>query len=380
VTDETNHPPAVLHDLPLSKLEQIMRNSFSQAALTLLVAGLTFTALSDRSLARGGGGGGGSKGGSFSSSHSSVRPSYSYSRPSSMSSNNSRAFHPTSFNSFSAFSKNSGKPSNLASKPFNGSFSKAFGQSSFNTSGKNSYGKNSYGKNSYGKNSYGKYGYGKYAYGKYGKYGKYRHSWYGYWYPWYSCGGCCDYSCYCDSPYDSSCCSCDGYTTCGDATFADVPSDPAADAPVATAPSLGPSASQVLIVNPAENQSTLAYSINGQSFTLKAGERHRLDGMPDMTIEFDRGLSGDPAKLPLTAGTYTFKATDKGWDLVSDSPSASPTPDLVLSAPQNGLVVNGPQPDPGIGVPQTSLAADATPAGPSIDVPQTSLSAGIRRK
>jgi hypothetical protein len=343
-----------------------MKNSFPQAILTLVVVGLAFVASSDQASARGGGGSG--SGGS--SSHVSAGPSYSNSRPSPMYSNNNRVFHPTSFNSFSAFSKNnhgtfpttnyshplnlnkelglgdskgihalklagpSGKPSNLLSKPFN-----------------------------------------KYGYGKYGKYGKCWHPWYGYCYPWYGCGGCCDYSCYCDNPYDSSCCSCEGYPTCGSATFADLASDPAAGeasdpaagAMVATAtgdsaavaPAASPelSAGQVLVVNPAENQSTLAYSINSRSFTLKAGESQRLDVTPDMTIEFDRGLSGDPARYPLTAGTYTFKSTDKGWDLVSDSPSATPTPGLVLSAPQNDLVADTSQADPGIGVPQTSLSA-----------------------
>ena len=56
-----------------------MKKSLPQAILTLLVVGLTFTALSDRASARGGGGGG-SRGGSYGGSFSS-RSSYSYSRP-----------------------------------------------------------------------------------------------------------------------------------------------------------------------------------------------------------------------------------------------------------------------------------------------------------
>ena len=350
-----------------------MRKSFSQTALTLLVVGLTFTALSDRASARGGGGGGGSSR-SFSarSSNSYSRPtSFSYSRQSSIFSSNRQAFHPTTSSAFSAFSKSnniSGKPSNLLSKSFQGNFSTISGKSSFskfaNTSKFSNTSKfaSSSKFSSFSKNSYGKYGYGKYGYGKYGC------PWYGCCYPWYGCCGCCDYCCYCDNPYYSSCCSCDGYPTCGDATFADLPSDSA----VVSAAPAEPSASQVLILNPAENQSTLAYSINGQSYTLKAGDSHRLDAMPDMTIEFDRGLSGDPARYPLTAGTYTFKSTDKGWDLVSDSPSASATPGLVADTPQTTLA-GAPQNGPALSAPQNGLATGGPQNGLTAGGPQNGL-------
>ena len=313
-----------------------MRNSFPQAILTLAVVGLVLVASSDRASARGGG----SRGGSF--SRSSVQPSRSFVR-------SSVTYHPTTFNSFSTFTKNnrgafpkatfsrpsnlnkglglgastgihlpnlassSGKASNLLSNPMSKNLSKPSGKSLFSKNGK--------------------YGYGKYD--KYGKYGKYGYPWYGWGYPWYGgYGGCDDGSC-----YDPGSCG-DGGPSYGDATSAYQPSDPAGDAPSdpaerATVAPATVAPATVLIVNPAENQSTLAYAINGQPFTLQAGASQPLDATPEMTIEFDRGLSAGTARYPLTAGTYTFASTDEGWDLVSGSPSAAPTPGLAASAPQN---------------------------------------------
>ena len=98
-----------------------------------------------------------------------------------------------------------------------------------------------------------------------------------------------------------------------------------------------------MIVNPAQTQATLAYTINGQSYSLNAGQTQPLNVTTSMTIEFDRGLPGDLARYSLTAGTYTFQATDKGWDLVSGSPSATLMLAPVLNAPQTGLAASGPQ-------------------------------------
>ncbi len=348
-----------------------MKTSLSQAALTLLVVGLTLTAFSDRASARGGGGGshGGGSRGSF-SSRSSGRPSFSMSRPTSMSLNKNRAFHPTSFNSFSAFSKNNRgtSPKTALSKPMNLNKGLGLGASRgiqplklAGSSGKPSNLSKPFSKYGYGKYGYGKYG--KYGYGKYGKYGKYWHPWYGWWYPGYGCYGGCDYSCNYDNPYDDFAGSSDGSPIESYATSAEQPP-----------------ADLVLIVNPAVTQSTLTYSINGRSFTLRAGASQQLDATPGMTIEFDRGLSGDPARYSLSPGTYTFTSTDKGWDLVSGSAAVSATPGLALNAPQAAVPADAPLADPGIGVPETSVATDASPAGPGIGSPEINLSAGIRRK
>ena len=126
-----------------------------------------------------------------------------------------------------------------------------------------------------------------------------------------------------------------GVSPDGDASTAFAPSQPA-DPPQ-------PAASQVVIVNPAENQSTLAFSVDGQSYSLTAGNSQRLDATPGMTIEFDRGLAGDTARYSLTAGTYTFKFAEKGWDLISDSPSASPVAGLAANLSQSGSSLSTPQ-------------------------------------
>jgi len=104
-----------------------------------------------------------------------------------------------------------------------------------------------------------------------------------------------------------------------------------------------PMAGQVVIVNPSGNQATLAYSINGQPFNLPPGGSQQLDATSAMVIEFDRGMSGDPARYSLTPGTYTFAATDQGWNLTSGPVSTSDIPGLVAGTSQTGPASNVPQ-------------------------------------
>jgi hypothetical protein len=292
-----------------------MENSFPKAALTLVAMGLAVAAFSDPVFARGGGGshgggshGSGSRGGSF--SRSAGRPSFSNFRSISKSSNNNRAFHPTTSKSFSAFSKTnlSTSPKNTFSRPTN--LNKGTG--SANKSGKQMFTKNSKnGKNAKNAN-------------------KHHYPWERYWGGYGGYDGGYDDG---DDCGDGSCDSGDdGSPAYGDAMPGDMASDPSALP-----------AGQLVIVNPAETQATLAYTINGQSYSLNAGETQPLNVTTSVTIEFDRGLSGDLARYSLTAGTYTFQSTDKGWDLASGSPSATPTLAPVLNAPQSGLAAGGPQ-------------------------------------
>ena len=71
----------------------------------------------------------------------------------------------------------------------------------------------------------------------------------------------------------------------------------------------------VAVVNPASTGATLSFSIDGTRYDLAPGARQemRLAGVP--IIQFDRGGSFGLATYSLYEGVYTFRATDKGWEL-----------------------------------------------------------------
>ena len=232
----------------------------------------------------------------------------------------------------------SGKPANMFSKPFNGNSANKSGKQAFAKKGKN-------GKN--GKNHH---------------HHKHHYPWEPYWGGYdggYDDGDGCDDG-FCDSDDDGS-------SIGDDATSGDVTSDPAA---VATADSSGMPASQLVIVNPAETQTTLAYTVNGVPYTLSAGQVQPLNVTTSVTIEFDRGLPGDPARYSLTTGTYLFQSTDRGWDLVSGSPSATPTPAPLLNTPQTDLAADGPQIAPAGNAPQIAPVGNAPQSGLAAGGPQ----------
>ena len=84
----------------------------------------------------------------------------------------------------------------------------------------------------------------------------------------------------------------------------------------------------VKIVNPAATKFTLNYSIDGTLFHLEPGKTQDMNVGPTSQIEFGRGQNLGVAKYQLRAGTYSFKATPKGWDLdqpeqVASKPTAT---------------------------------------------------------
>lgn len=87
------------------------------------------------------------------------------------------------------------------------------------------------------------------------------------------------------------------------------------------------------VVNPATNGVTLSFVVDGQVYTVAPGESRELVGGPDRVITFDRGSSQGSGRYALRAGTYTFTATDKGWELYHTQPES-----------QQGEVVPVPQP------------------------------------
>jgi len=79
------------------------------------------------------------------------------------------------------------------------------------------------------------------------------------------------------------------------------------------------------IVNPAETEATLSYSINGEECSLEAGQNREVELADNMTIEFDRGVGDATGRYSLTEGEYRFASTPKGWELYhsSETPAES---------------------------------------------------------
>ena len=80
----------------------------------------------------------------------------------------------------------------------------------------------------------------------------------------------------------------------------------------------------VSIVNPADTQTTLAFAVNGQTYSLEAGKTQDLELNENMVIEFDRGSGNDTGRYSLSEGVYRFGSTPKGWELFrsNDAPLA----------------------------------------------------------
>lgn len=142
----------------------------------------------------------------------------------------------------------------------------------------------------YGRSYYPGYGYGYYSYPGY--YSSYPYYNYGYSYPSYG------YS----YPLGS------GTVTSG---FWPDASQGSATVPPATEP--------VRIMNPAANNATLSFSVNGQQFSLAPGFKQDLTGGAGTVISFDRGEGRGVATYTLFGGEYTFTPTANGWELFRTS-------------------------------------------------------------
>lgn len=71
----------------------------------------------------------------------------------------------------------------------------------------------------------------------------------------------------------------------------------------------------VTIVNPAETNFTLTYTIDGRDYQLESGKNQQIMVYPDSVIEFGRGGDFPRAKYSLSSGAYTFASTSHGWEL-----------------------------------------------------------------
>lgn len=97
-------------------------------------------------------------------------------------------------------------------------------------------------------------------------------------------------------------------------------------APVYTVPSAPISTGEVTILFPSDGfEAVIDYTLNGNSYTMRTGQAQRFANDRMWTIEFDRGGDFGTARYSLSPGTFKFKLTDRGWELVRAA-SSLPAP------------------------------------------------------
>jgi hypothetical protein len=75
----------------------------------------------------------------------------------------------------------------------------------------------------------------------------------------------------------------------------------------------------IKIVCPDDLGAELTYTLNEHEYTIKPGESQTLVNNRQWVITFDRGADYGTAQYSMSAGTYTFALTKKGWDIYHDA-------------------------------------------------------------
>lgn len=86
------------------------------------------------------------------------------------------------------------------------------------------------------------------------------------------------------------------------------------------------SAGDVVILFPTDgSEAVVDYALNGSSYSMRTGQTQRFPNDRRWTIEFNRGGDFGTARYSLSPGTFKFKITDRGRELVRAA-SDLPTP------------------------------------------------------
>ncbi len=71
----------------------------------------------------------------------------------------------------------------------------------------------------------------------------------------------------------------------------------------------------ITIANPATNNVTINYTLDGVAYTIPPGYTQDLREDRAWVIQFSRGTNLEQARYGLQSGLYTFTSTDQGWEL-----------------------------------------------------------------
>jgi hypothetical protein len=71
----------------------------------------------------------------------------------------------------------------------------------------------------------------------------------------------------------------------------------------------------ITITNPATNNVTLSYMLDGIAYTIAPGYTQDFSEDRAWVIQFSRGENSEQVQYGLQSGLYTFTSTDQGWEL-----------------------------------------------------------------
>lgn len=94
----------------------------------------------------------------------------------------------------------------------------------------------------------------------------------------------------------------------------------------------------ITLVNPAENGTTLSYTLDGMAYSLAPGYSQRVNQV--CVIEFDRGGYAGLARFTISRGTYTFTVTNGAWNLVDSTYSTYSNSSPAAQPPLPGIAAN----------------------------------------
>ncbi len=109
----------------------------------------------------------------------------------------------------------------------------------------------------------------------------------------------------------------------GQLSLASGEADKVLDIPVGVGEPLPPSDADVakrvtggvLLMNPAENGTTIQYVLGRKNYNLQPSFKQALPEGQPWVVNFDRGARHGTARYTLSKGTYVFGGSNRGWDL-----------------------------------------------------------------
>lgn len=88
----------------------------------------------------------------------------------------------------------------------------------------------------------------------------------------------------------------------------------------------------IKIVNPSKSGTTLAYTLDGQTYTMPPGYSQTFQADRAWVIQFSRGPNLDQVQYGLETGVYKFTHTNHGWELYHSPFPQSVTPQAPIAA------------------------------------------------
>jgi hypothetical protein len=107
--------------------------------------------------------------------------------------------------------------------------------------------------------------------------------------------------------------------------------------PVAGVQSSGP-VKKIKIVNPSDSGGNVRYTLNGSEYSIKPGDVQILADDRQWVIDFSSGGTKGDVRYTLSAGTFKFKVTQTGWDLMkaAKQQTVAKTPTPIPASDPNG--------------------------------------------